>query len=385
MAGEVGTSAPISAEILSELIGSIYDCAIDPDRWAATLGKMCEVLLCQNAALALSELPSGRPLLTVSSGIEKKWLDRMPEYAADMVDQWGGHDVVSRMPLDTPVVLSRDRTKEQLVANRYFREWGRPQFVCDVIGVTLSRDSTSVGTLGFGRNDTQGLIGAREIEVVRLLIPHLQRSVAIGKALEMKSVTSASFEAAMDAMAAGIMLVDANLRILHANRAALNILVQEDPISSERGVLAVRVRPSHIALARAVRQAIADEAGFSERAFGIPVTNAEGRPAVLHVLALRRGRLRPNLSLAAAAIFISPGSAPALAPEETLAALFGLTAAEARVFSHIGSGSTVAETARRLGVRPSTARTHLLRVLSKTGTRRQADLIRLIGSLASPV
>jgi len=71
--------------------------------------------------------------------------------------------------------------------------------------------------------------------------------------------------------------------------------------------------------------------------------------------------------------------------KEALAALFDLTAAEARVFAHIASGMTQSEIAHTLGIEASTVKTHLLHVFSKTGTRRQADLIKLAASLALPL
>ena len=82
-------------------------------------------------------------------------------------------------------------------------------------------------------------------------------------------------------------------------------------------------------------------------------------------------------------MFVAPTIAPA--PAEALAALFNLTAAEARVFCQIAAGRTQAAVAMALGIAASTVKTHLLRLFAKTGTRRQADLVKLAGSLALPV
>ncbi|WP_421851226.1 helix-turn-helix domain-containing protein [Novosphingobium sp.] len=63
---------------------------------------------------------------------------------------------------------------------------------------------------------------------------------------------------------------------------------------------------------------------------------------------------------------------------------FELTPAEIRVFEQISAGRTTKEAALALGVAQSTVRTHLLRLFEKTGVNRQADLIRMAHSLASP-
>lgn len=74
-----------------------------------------------------------------------------------------------------------------------------------------------------------------------------------------------------------------------------------------------------------------------------------------------------------------------LAQGETIAALFDLTPAETRVYTAIADGRTLGETAKKLGISLATAKTHLLRLFAKTGTRRQAELVRLAGSFAAPL
>ena len=41
-------------------------------------------------------------------------------------------------------------------------------------------------------------------------------------------------------------------------------------------------------------------------------------------------------------------------------------------------GDGIQATAERLGISPATARTHLLEVFQKTGTSRQAELVRVL-------
>lgn len=139
------------------------------------------------------------------------------------------------------------------------------------------------------------------------------------------------------------------------------------------------------ALPLAVRQAGENEAEIGRRGFGIPLRRADGAPCVLHVLPLQHGAIRPGLAPAAtAAIFVAPAASPVPAPSEALAALFDLTTAETRILSLLAAGMSLSQIARELGVQTSTARTHLLRLFAKTGTHRQAELIKLATSLTTP-
>jgi DNA-binding CsgD family transcriptional regulator len=88
---------------------------------------------------------------------------------------------------------------------------------------------------------------------------------------------------------------------------------------------------------------------------------------------------------AAAAIFIAaPGSdvTPAI---DAVAALFGLTSAEKRVASLVGSGKTRSEIAQLHGVSEHTVKAQLAAIYDKTNTRDQRGLQLLIRELTPPV
>jgi DNA-binding CsgD family transcriptional regulator len=61
--------------------------------------------------------------------------------------------------------------------------------------------------------------------------------------------------------------------------------------------------------------------------------------------------------------------------------LYGLTPREADVANKLCEGKTVEQVADDLEMQYETARTHLRRILSKTGTSRQAEMIILLAKL----
>ena len=68
--------------------------------------------------------------------------------------------------------------------------------------------------------------------------------------------------------------------------------------------------------------------------------------------------------------------------EAVLQRLFGLTAAEARLACSISRGETLGEAAGVLGIKISTARCQLAKLMAKTETRRQAQLVALLVNVA---
>lgn len=85
---------------------------------------------------------------------------------------------------------------------------------------------------------------------------------------------------------------------------------------------------------------------------------------------------RPDAGFAVVALF-DPTRCPG-ADAGLLQQQYALTSAEARVAAEIMRGDGLPACARRLGVGLSTVRSHLKHIFDKTGTRRQAELVRLL-------
>ncbi|WP_237480700.1 helix-turn-helix transcriptional regulator [Lichenibacterium dinghuense] len=377
----------ISAATLSSLIGLIYDAAINPGAWAKALDAIRTELNFGNATLSLHSLPAGEVLLNETVNIPQRYLSSMADYGPDVLDQWGGMPVIMQWPLDRPAVLSQvnpDVVRYDLTQNRYSLEWARPQGLIDVLAIPLARDARAVGSVAFGRHESAGSIGTREFEIARLLVPHLQRAATINRLLDLTALARFTFAGVVDTLSAPVLLVAADLRLIHANPAAKEMLAAADLIRVRGGVVSSTVGGVTKALAVAVTQAKTDESAMARRGLGIPVSRHGGGKAALHVLPLRLGRMAVDGG-AAAAVFVARTDDPFVPPTEVVSALFGFTPAESRIFDQIVTGRTVDEAAAALDVELSTVKTHLQRIFSKTGVRRQGDLLRIAVSLAVPV
>lgn len=381
-----GTREMLPAATVSQLVGAIYDCAIDPSRWPSTLGLLRKVLSFRTAVLGVNALPSGQPLIHATDGIPPEWLAAMPEYADDVIEQWGGVEKVKTYDPDVPHVLSWVRDRSLWENNRYFVDWGVPQGMIDVMAVILARDRSAIGTLSFGRHKDDGIITRHEVDMAGLFVPHLQRAVAISNLLDIKTVTASTVSSVLDTLSAAVFLVDANLAIVHANAAGETMLAASDLLSTQAGFLRLPSPGVAAALAAAVAVAASDEGVLGKKGMGIPALRDDGTPHVLHVLPLRHGHLRPGLvPRAVSAIFVAPAVSRPVPANAAVVALFGLTAAEAAVLDSTLLGRTNAETARALGIGVPTVKTHLHRIFEKTGTRRQSELVALVSSLTLPL
>jgi DNA-binding CsgD family transcriptional regulator len=68
-----------------------------------------------------------------------------------------------------------------------------------------------------------------------------------------------------------------------------------------------------------------------------------------------------------------------------IARFYKLTPTELRVLFAIVQVGGVPAVAAAMGIAGSTVKTHLRRLFAKTGTERQADLVKLVASYANPL
>jgi DNA-binding CsgD family transcriptional regulator/PAS domain-containing protein len=377
---------PDLVEQYSRFIGSIYDCVIEPSGWQAAIGAIADELVFCNAMMAVQAMPSGHPLLIVSSGVPDEWMPRMSAYGPAILELWGGPARMGQFPLDEPLVQSHQTSRASWAGNAWYTDFGVPQDIFDVVSIPFSREPTMIGSLGFGRKISAGEVSEDELVPLRLIAPHLRRAVAIGRLLDLKTVTTATFAATIDALAAGVILVDDRLRTIHANPAAQAMAGTGGALTLAGQRVALRGAEAMAALEAAVGLALRREAALGRRGIGIPSRDADGSCYVTHVLPLAMGDLRPGLSQSAvAALFVTPTLEQPQLPADALALLYDLTPAETRVLLAVARGESQAQVAASLGVLPSTVKTHLVHIFEKTGCSRQADLMRLVNSFSAPI
>jgi DNA-binding CsgD family transcriptional regulator len=71
-------------------------------------------------------------------------------------------------------------------------------------------------------------------------------------------------------------------------------------------------------------------------------------------------------------------------PAELFVRRYGITPTECRLLMLLPQGMTITEAAETLGIALSTAKSHLAHLVQKTGTQRQAELVRLAVSAFAP-
>src|SRR5262249_21203292 len=138
--------------------------------------------------------------------------------------------------LDEPFVMSR-HLATYFEMSRYFQECVKRTGIVDFMELLLMQTPAHLSVLSAGRNDRQGLTTEREIELGKLLLPHLRRALTISKVLDIRTIAGERAAEALDALRCAVVLTNEQGTILHANRAGERMLHEGGPIHSAQGIL----------------------------------------------------------------------------------------------------------------------------------------------------
>jgi DNA-binding CsgD family transcriptional regulator len=209
-----------------------------------------------------------------------------------------------------------------------------------------------------------------------------RRAVAFGTVVHRPE--EAALADALDGITAGFFLVDSMRRTVHANASGRAMLAKGDIVHT----IGERLTPRDCQARKTFNRVFAAPHGgpASPRGAAVPLPTPDGELWMAHVMPLAVGnrRLAGIGYSATAAVFVRRAALDLASPLETLAETYRLTPAETRVLAAVIDGGGVPEASRALGVSETTVKTHLRHVFDKTGTKRQAELVKLAAGFANP-
>jgi DNA-binding CsgD family transcriptional regulator len=197
---------------------------------------------------------------------------------------------------------------------------------------------------------------------------------------------SDTFGAVLDQLNAGVVVIHPTGKVLHANRAANDMFTKGWPIRIANGIIQTEDRKTTEILMKAL-QYVAEEVGtlppdrVSLEIALSPSSSSNGAAiGSLKPILLRDGELGTVIAL-----FVKQRSERPQTNVSGIAECFGLTPAETRTIEQLMHGGNVAEIAMALKVSENTVKSHLQNIFTKTGTSRQADLLRVVHDLLAPL
>ncbi|MBX9840286.1 MAG: helix-turn-helix transcriptional regulator [Xanthobacteraceae bacterium] len=372
-------------ETVSALVGDIYDAALDAALWPAVLGNASRFVGGLASALYSKDASAKTGVVYYDDGgIDPHYRQLYFEHYVKLDPSTTAQFFAEIGQLISTVdFMPRDEFTE----TRFYREWVRPQGIVDSLNAALDKSATSVASFIVFRHERDGLVDDEMRRRMRLIAPHVRRSVLIGRVIDLKTMEAATFADTLDGLAAGMFLVDANARIVHANASGHAMLETGEVLRSAGDRLTAGDAAADQALRTVFAASGSGDAAVGVKGIAVPLAARGGEPYVAHVLPLTSGARRQasRSYAAAAALFVHKAALATPTPPEVIAKTYNLTPTELRVLLAVVQVGGVPEVAEALGIAESTVRSHLQQLFEKTGAHRQADLVKLVAAFINPL
>jgi DNA-binding CsgD family transcriptional regulator len=359
-------------------VGSIYEAGMDPARWTHVLETMKERMGCAVGMLWTHDfstnsiyLPNAQ--LSCMVGLDAAGVERFKSY------YYGRNVWVPRsksVPEGGTVLSSQLYPESMLQRTEFYTDWLRPNDLYHAIGSAVLKAPTRDVKLSFVRPARAGAFTKAEQATIAFFLPHVRNAFVLHRRLgEVEALADAAC-AALDSLSIGVVLLTKERRILHANKAARSAAGRTRALTLD-GEPGCASASQTAALRLLVAQAVLTGAGAGVRSGG--AMKLRGLAGEMQVTVMPLPANHGSLPGTAAAVLFCtvPGESPReLAP--VLCKVHGLTPAEAAVACGLVEGLTPKEVADRRGISLNTVRTQLKSICLKTGTRGQADLVRVL-------
>ena len=273
------------------------------------------------------------------------------------------------------------KASDAFTRTRFYQDWTRPLGMRHTIGGTLLDESGTHLNFTLFREAGAGPYDVREVEEFRMLSRHLAKAVQLGRKIDIQRCAREWSEAALDQLDVAVLIVNAEGRILQANRRA-EALVRNDAgsgLETRGSHLVASDHSNHEMLTGLLRKL--DENGGCD-------THALPNTALTLFLTARSYSGFPLLpaSRLITLFAIDMHSAPASSVER-LRTLWSLSNKEAGFATLLLQGLGVKEIGVQLGLTVETARWYCKEIMRKVGVKRQSQLVsRLLrGMIVLPV
>ena len=366
---------------LDLVIGALYDAAVEPERWPAALTGIADLLGAVGSQFYFWDRHQNTAPFAV--------VGRLPEDGnAAYLQYYGAIDVrrqaLERVPVGVVTAYGLDFDEGRFRKSEFFNDFLVPHGVPYVAGGRPFQTADLSAVIAVLRTFHQEPFGEPEVAALGRLVPHLQRAARLHLQLREVRLQNQAVEAALDQLTFGVVIADATGRVLIVNRAAEEMATAGDGLLLRGGCLTAHSAEEAAALGRAVAGAAQPAA---RRNGGAGDSLLVSRPSGRRPFAVLIAPLSADLALAAghqspaALILITDLERQPTVLGRRLIELFGLTPAEACLAAALVAGKRLEDIVAERGVRMPTLRTQLRATLDKTGTRGQADLMRVLVGL----
>ena len=374
---------------LSALNDLIYEAVLDSDLWPAVLIKLADAVGAAHVVMPSVDwranifatiAPRDDPDLVAS--YKEYWAFRDPVFRRATFRAVGEKRATFR-PVGEIYTLDSLMPREEFAATPVFNEWWRPsEYSLATAGASLVVEDQFSALVCVSNAPGKDLLTDVQLRLFEAVARHLGRAVRINRQLWKLELANLAATERIEMLPEGAMLADVSGRVVLANAVAKAMLDARDGIFLCDGCLAVAGSPD--ALQKLVASCAQRSVGIGGPGGELEVPRDLPRsPLHVTVAPLRSDTRLPDvpwigISSPVAIVTVTDRDRDRRRRQMNLRRRFDLTSTEAALAAEILKGDGRKAAARRCGISDATAKTHLANIFEKTGTHRQAELVRCL-------
>jgi DNA-binding CsgD family transcriptional regulator len=360
---------------LSRLALLAYEAAAEPALWPRFLENYNDAVSSDTIVLQIHDLGLNRSTILSSFGISSPFTQSYNEHYSKL-NIWRQRGRALYVP--GAVNLDQEQCPRSLFeCSEFYNDYLRRMDAAYSSGAVIARTHNQAPTLTALRGHRKGEYGEDERRVAKFLLPHLCRAWTVYEKLELL----AAGEFVLDGLPLGIVFLRTSGAAVYSNRCADEIFRIDDGLSLRNAMLCARDQIADAQLRKAMNHALSPDRPLGPTAIAVPRTSCRRAYQVVVAPLLTRFRQFTGTPAPRAMVLITDPERPGLARAELLIQLFGLTPKEAEIAVSLSAAKSVEQAADEMGITYQTARTHLRRIFSKTGTSRQTELLLVLARL----
>ena len=361
----------VSAESFSQLVSALYVAATDAEAWKDFLELLRVQIGGNYCSLIVRDTLGDHIGLVISAANTSKTLLEH--------DPYGYCSPLVGIPQNTVVTMAERLTEREWRSCRYYTDWCRHVDVFQVMALDIQIEDNCCYGLRATRSEQMPPFGPREKTLMTLLIPHVRRALNLHLSLNRDRQLISLYGRATAQLMVGVIILDQNGMLIESNPAATTILNSGDGLRVKNGALEAVYANDNRKLQRLIAGALIHPQSIqSSMTEGLSVGRQSGQlnwGVVVQSISSdewTEGKQRPSV-----AVFVRDTTGRPDPPIKLAQQLFQLTPSETALAIHLANGLALDEAAELLNIRLNTARAHLRSIFSKTGVRRQTELVRL--------
>lgn len=351
------------------LVERIYEAAFLPETWPGLLESLADRVEASCACVIIDE-PHRQPLVTSTPARR----DELSDYCTGGGWQRSEMTAYARNTPPAAFLLDEDFFPKE-VLRRAPAEAVIPLGVGALIGTVFPMPSGEMAAVLIQRREDARLPVREALSWLNEIRPHLGRAAMISGRLHLEQANNTV--QTLSQLRLPTAVLGAGATVLASNQ-------QFDTLKGPFRIGAFdRLSLTNGPANALFRQAVADTGSPTSTVKSIPLPARGDEPSmIVHVAPIERNA-HDIFNRAACMVIVTPIGMVDVPDGAMLNGLFDLSPAEARLVQKLARGLTINQVADDLALSVATLRTQLRSVFAKTGTTRQAELGRLIGSVTA--